>query len=135
MSVFEKEYGKSESTVFPWDRTMNLEFSGKFGKTFGKSNLWGRWYDRRSENLRDRIQYQYDEVNKCRLVLIDEIYILVDPEDLEFWAKEMGLSLSEDDKKAVTDYLTNTQEPLGNDVERTGSVISLPGVRIYRKAK
>lgn len=83
----------------------------------------------------DRIQYQYDEVNKCRLVLIDEIYILVDPEDLEFWANEAGLSLSANERKLVTDYLTSTQEPLGDDVERTGSVISLEGVRIYRKTK
>ena len=85
--------------------------------------------------MRDRIQYQYDEVNKCRLVLIDEIYILVEPKDLEFWAKEVGLSLSKAERTNVADYLTNTQEPLGSHVDRTGSVISLPGVRIYRKTQ
>ncbi len=85
--------------------------------------------------MRNRIQYQYDGDNKCRLVLIDEKYILVDPEDLVFWAKEVGLSLPEADKQAVTGYLTNTQEPLGSHVERTGSVISLPGTRIYRKTR
>ena len=73
--------------------------------------------------MRNRIQCQYDEVNKCRLVLIDKIYIIVDPEDMEFWANEAGLELSANERKLVADYLTNTQEALGSDVERTGSVI------------
>ncbi len=66
--------------------------------------------------------------------MIDDVYIMVDPEDLDFWTKKAGLFLSEEEKTSVVDYLSNTDEPLGDNVERVGKVISLPGVRTYRKA-
>lgn len=85
--------------------------------------------------LKNRIQHQYDQINRCRLVCIDGMYLLVDPEDLDFWAKEAGISLSEEEKEDVADYLANPHEPPDSNVQRTDKVIYLPGVKIYRKIR
>ena len=82
-----------------------------------------------------RIQYEYDEVSKCRLVCINGMYLLVDPEDLEFWAKEAGISVSEEEAAGIAHYLSDPHKPPGSSVSRTGTIISLPGVKTYRKAK
>ncbi len=85
--------------------------------------------------MKNQIQYQYDQINKCRLICINGMYLLVDPEDLEFWAKEAGVSLSEEEKEGIANYLTNPHEPPDSDVQKTGKTIYLSGVKIYRKAR
>ncbi len=85
--------------------------------------------------LKDRIEYQYNAYEKCRLVVIDGLYIAVVPEDLDFWAAEVGLSLTEEEKADATRYLTEQHTPPDDQAEWIGKIIDLSGVKIYRKTK
>lgn len=67
--------------------------------------------------------------------MIDGLYIAVGPEDLDFWAKEVGLSLTEEEKADITEYLAKPHTPPDSQAERTGKLINLPGVKIWRKNK
>lgn len=92
--------------------------------------------------MQNTIEYQYDEVQKVRLVLINGMCIIVDPKDMDYWEEVASLTLAEQDRKGIAAYLSepHTAPNAGKvisphiDVERVGKTISLPGARIYRKA-